>query len=308
MTAPNRHRRLAFFVALVALVAASVTWAGRAIFRWTDDEGVTHYEDSSGGPPANAERLRADEAYATAPMSDLVVERQGDVSNVYVTNRLGGPMQATVAFTSAHRVAAEPGMPINLVVPPTGSGRVLVGQIRDLDATSSFSIAMKSLPGNPGAMPRDVSYGLPVDEHSDWALGQPFHGSFSHNDEQNRYAIDIVVPEGTPVLAARGGVVMQAESGFDRGGLDARKYAERANLIRILHDDGSMGLYAHLQENGVYVAVGERVTVGQQIGVSGNTGFTSGPHLHFAVQVNRGMRLASIPFRMVGPNGYLGLH
>jgi murein DD-endopeptidase MepM/ murein hydrolase activator NlpD len=57
----------------------------------------------------------------------------------------------------------------------------------------------------------------------------------------------------------------------------------------------------------VYVRVGERVGVGQQIGASGNTGYSSGPHLHFAVQVNRGMRLASIPFRMVGPDGFLGL-
>ena len=122
------------------------------------------------------------------------------------------------------------------------------------------------------------------------------------------YAIDLVVPEGTPVLAARRGVVMQVESGFDKGGSSNRaQLAERANLVRIIHDDGTMALYAHLQENGVYVKVGQKVSVGQQIAVSGNTGYSSGPHLHFAVQVNRGMRLVSVPFRMIGPGGYLGL-
>ena len=93
---------------------------------------------------------------------------------------------------------------------------------------------------------------------------------------------------------------MQVESDFDKAGLDLEKYGGRANYVRILHDDGTMGLYAHLRPEGVLVRVGQRVRQGQQIGLSGNTGFTSGPHLHFAVQVNRGMNLLSIPFRMPG--------
>jgi len=64
-----------------------------------------------------------------------------------------------------------------------------------------------------------------------------------------------------------------------------------------------MGLYAHLRPEGVLVRAGQRVRTGQTIGLSGNTGFTSGPHLHFAVQVNRGMTLVSLPFRMVGVTG-----
>ena len=100
---------------------------------------------------------------------------------------------------------------------------------------------------------------------------------------------------------------MQVESGFDRGGLNKETYGARANLVRILHDDGSMAIYAHLRENGVMVRVGEKVSLGQLIGYSGNTGYSSGPHLHFCVQVNSAGRLISIPFRMVGPNGFLAL-
>src|SRR5690606_32818975 len=114
-------------------------------------------------------------------------------------------------------------------------------------------------------------------------------------------------PEGTPVLAAREGVVMQVESNFDRAGLDREKYGGRANFVRVVHDDGTMALYAHLKPEGVLARVGQRVRAGQQIGMSGNTGFTTGPHLHFVVQVNRGMRLVSIPFRMSGPSGPLRL-
>ena len=134
---------------------------------------------------------------------------------------------------------------------------------------------------------------------------QGYGGAFSHSDPQNLYAVDFSADIGTPVLAARGGTVMQVESDFDKAGLNLEKYGGRANFVRILHDDGTMGLYAHLQESGVLVRVGQHVQAGQQIGLSGNTGFTTGPHLHFAVQVNRGMRLESIPFRMRGPQGVL---
>ena len=74
----------------------------------------------------------------------------------------------------------------------------------------------------------------------------------------------------------------------------------RANFIRLLHDDGSMALYAHLSVDGVQVRIGQQIQAGQRIGLSGNTGFSTGPHLHFAVQVNRSMQLVSIPFRMRG--------
>ena len=100
--------------------------------------------------------------------------------------------------------------------------------------------------------------------------------------------------------ASFGGSVTFLESDFSKAGLRKEKYGGRANFVRILHDDGTMAIYAHLATNGVLARVGQRVNAGQQIGLSGNTGFTTGPHLHFALQVNRGMRLVSIPFRMRG--------
>jgi murein DD-endopeptidase MepM/ murein hydrolase activator NlpD len=66
-----------------------------------------------------------------------------------------------------------------------------------------------------------------------------------------------------------------------------------------------MAVYAHLAQDGADVRLGEHVRRGQRIGRSGNTGFSGGPHLHFVVQANRGMRLVSLPFRMFGPGGIL---
>jgi len=75
-----------------------------------------------------------------------------------------------------------------------------------------------------------------------------------------------------------------------------------ANVVRIMHDDGSHAVYAHLNLNSVRVRPGDRVERGQYIADSGNTGYSSGPHLHFAVMVNRGMRMASVPVLFEGPN------
>jgi hypothetical protein len=306
MTRPHRLRPL--LPLLVLLLAATSAVAGKKVYRWVDAQGNVHYGDSAGGAPASARPLDlAVPPPDPSTLANLQLVRAGASTEVYVENRIAAPLQMTLAFSAAQNVTSWPGFPLHQVLAP--NARVLVGRIDPADQgrVSSFSLDMTALPGDPNATPRDLTYGLPVAEHSDWRLGQAFHGDWSHNDEQNQYAIDLVVPEGTPVLAARRGVVMQVESGFDQGGGNRAKLAERANLVRIIHDDGTMALYAHLQENGVYVKVGQKVSVGQQIAVSGNTGYSSGPHLHFAVQVNRGMRLVSVPFRMIGPDGYLSL-
>ena len=165
---------------------------------------------------------------------------------------------------------------------------------------------MSAVPGTPNARPRDEEYGWPLRTPT-LRIQQAWGGQFSHADDENRHAVDFAVPVGTAVLAARDGVVMQSEAGFGDAepGEEAEDLASRANFIRILHDDGTMALYAHLQRAGVLVRPGQRVRRGEAIGLSGNTGRSTAPHLHFVVQANRGMRLQSVPFRMFGPHGIL---
>ena len=98
---------------------------------------------------------------------------------------------------------------------------------------------------------------------------------------------------------------MQVESDFSKAGLKREKYGGRANFVRILHDDGTMGVYLHLKQGSVSVREGQRVKVGSPLALSGNTGNSSGPHLHFVVQRNSGAGLVSIPYQFNQPLGAL---
>lgn len=236
-------------------------------------------------------------AAAGEGVTDLVMVRQSDRLLAVAQNRMSGPVEVVLDGS----VASDPPLPLQRVL--AAGERVVLAELPA--GAASEALVLTATPGEPHVVARDVVYSLPVEE-SGFELGQGFHGDFSHGDEANRYAVDLIVAEGTAVLAARSGVVMQATSGFSEGGTD-RSLASRANLIRVLHDDGSMALYAHLREGGVTVRAGDAVTLGQVIGYAGSTGFSSGPHLHFALQVNGGGRLVSVPFRMIGPDGFLPL-
>ncbi|MCB5180011.1 M23 family metallopeptidase [Streptomyces antimicrobicus] len=87
---------------------------------------------------------------------------------------------------------------------------------------------------------------------------------------------DFAVPVGTPVKAVHGGVVVKA------GGNGAGDGPAYGNAIVIKHADKTYSQYAHLSK--IQVKVGQKVTTAQQIGLSGNTGNSTGPHLHFEIR------------------------
>ena len=92
------------------------------------------------------------------------------------------------------------------------------------------------------------------------------------------HGYDFKMPIGTPVLAARDGVVLTARDGCEDGDRMC------TNLVTVRHADGTVALYSHLTRGGVHVVAGQKVTTGQLIGHSGDTGNTGGlPHLHFSV-------------------------
>jgi murein DD-endopeptidase MepM/ murein hydrolase activator NlpD len=126
-------------------------------------------------------------------------------------------------------------------------------------------------------------YRLPYADEQSYAVIQAWGSPLSHKGREH-YAIDFGMPVGTPVHAAREGVVVALEQSHERGcwSGDCVRFA---NYVAVRHSDGTIGEYLHLHKDGVLVGLGEKVRRGQQIALSGNTGYSNAPHLHFGVYV-----------------------
>ncbi len=148
----------------------------------------------------------------------------------------------------------------------------------------------------------DYLYLLPYADGTSYRVLQGFGSRFSHLGNE-QYAVDFKMKVGTPVHAARGGTVVRLEESNDKGCWQDGCGAY-ANFIVVMHEDGTTGEYYHLQQNGALVKVGEQVKAGQKIGLSGNTGHTALPHLHFAVyRATKKARSQSVPISFLSADG-----
>ena len=157
--------------------------------------------------------------------------------------------------------------------------------------------------GSPYAVHRpSMPYRVPFGVGSTFMVTQAYPSQVTHVSAESRYAIDFALPDGTPVYAAREGVVINARHDSFRGAVDP-VMLDQANVIEVLHDDGTIAVYAHLQWDSIRVHSGQHVARGEYIANSGNTGLSTGPHLHFAVIMNGGRDNISVPVEFTGPAG-----
>lgn len=137
------------------------------------------------------------------------------------------------------------------------------------------------------------AYSLPYQKGHAHILAQGYLSTLSHKGE---YALDFKMKKGTKVCAAREGIVVATREDSKKGGYNW-KYINEGNYIIIKHEDGTFANYWHLNYDGALVNTGDTVQAGQVIGLSGNTGYSAFPHLHFEVTSQNTVGINQIPTR-----------
>jgi murein DD-endopeptidase MepM/ murein hydrolase activator NlpD len=199
----------------------------------------------------------------------------------FVENLQTADITVTIEAKLSNYASATP-LPCTVSVPPRAKVEAFAIRPVEQDVDSKWSYTYFATWGNLEARHEEEHvYQLPFAPGESFPVSQGFHGAYSHTGG-DAYAIDFKMPEGSQVHAARDGVVEASRDESRNGGPD-KKYEWDANYILVKHSDGTYAHYVHLQAGGNRVKVGDRVKAGDWIGLSGNTGHTTGPHLHFAV-------------------------
>jgi len=170
-------------------------------------------------------------------------------------------------------------------------------------AGGALSYRWSSALGSPKAVHRPPRpYRAPFAVGATFTVSQAFPERFTHVTPDSQFAVDIALPDETPIYAAREGTVINVRHDSFTGA-PLPVMLDQANVVEILHDDGTIAVYAHLHWDSIRVHIGQHVALGEYIANSGNTGFTTGAHLHFAVLRNAGTTDVSVPVQFAGIGG-----
>lgn len=303
---PPWMRVVSCISALVLITASSMVHA--QLYKYRDASGAWVYTDRQPPAGAKAETMTVD---VEAKEPRITVEQQvdGQQLNLLAINECACDAEFLLQIASAGNVA----LPASAAaaVSPRRSHVVLQAHSRlallsapiDGASVAGFKYAWRVVLGTPGATHRPHEpYRVPFALGSSYKVSQAYPLRITHTTPDSEYAVDLAVPDGTPIYAAREGMVINVRHDYFRGSPDM-VMMDQANVVEILHDDGTIGIYAHLHWESIRVQPGQSVRRGQYIADSGNTGLTTGPHLHFAVVRNAGQRAESVPVQFSGSGG-----
>jgi murein DD-endopeptidase MepM/ murein hydrolase activator NlpD len=230
--------------------------------------------------------------------------KQGEHVELHARNLREFPITYTLGIETQSLKVDGP-KTVTSTLAPRESEQIMVLSGGDARRTVDYEYSYKWTVGDLHAVHDDQHlYSLPYASGKSYRIIQGYGSRFSHTGREE-FAIDVDMKVGTPVHAARAGIVARVEESHSKGCWEDG-CGNHANYIVILHDDGTTGEYYHLMQDGSQVEIGDSVSQGQMIGNSGNTGHTTMPHLHFAVYrpIEWG-KTQSIPVRFQSADGII---
>ena len=233
----------------------------------------------------------------------LRIEAKQVRDNIVVEATNPYPFSVSLYYNASYKnLDSNHKLPATFVLKPHSTRRILELKIK---GKVTYKHSYRWIVGSVDAKHNDnYLYSLPYKIGSKRRVTQGFNGKFTHNKISSQYAVDFAMPEGTEIRAARDGVVVSIQNKYVESGVTI-DFATKGNVVVIEHDDGTLALYGHLYRYGILVNEGQRVKKGNLIAYSGNTGMSTGPHLHFTVfkveDFNTPMK--SIPFQFMSTEG-----
>jgi murein DD-endopeptidase MepM/ murein hydrolase activator NlpD len=293
--------RQSVLILLFCLLFFPAPAGAEKLYKFVDENGRVTFTDKAVG----AGRLESvTQVRKERPLQRFSVQNRGSKSApiLYAVNGYFGPIEAEFHLKELKNMSVKRHTPRRALVPAAGELRVISMHQKNNRRGYSYAWESRSVLGDPQAEHTPTQpYLLPVPADKEFYISQAFLGEATHASHvQSEYAVDFPMPIGTAIHAVRSGIVMDVSGDFFEGGA-SEKMLDQANYVRVLHDDGTMAVYAHLELETVRYPIGKRIERGQVLAFSGNTGFSTGPHLHFVIQKNFGMELRSIPFIFEGP-------
>ena len=285
----------------LALIATAVV--AQSLYKYRGENGEWIYADR---PPDNG---KVDEVRDLGPRRTtgevkVIHEVSGNSVLMIARNPYYAPVELELLVDELRGVHhPPPDHELHWVLPAQSDTSLLRLELLNNAEQPTVRFRFRYLVGDPEATHRPPeAYRVPFSIANNFPVTQAHPDRTTHGTRDSIYAVDIAMPIGTDVFAARDGIVFDVASNNFRGGIGPDIDTGAANVVRILHDDGTYAVYAHLNWNSIRVRPGDVVRRGDYIADSGNTGFSSGPHLHFAVVRNVGLEIESVPFVFKGAN------